>query len=161
MKVSDWMWKDTHTVRVNESLDEAAGIMLRHDCGSVPVVDEQEEVIGMITDRDICMCGLIEGKPLNRLPVSLAMTKELWSCKAEDTVHDAEELMRTHKLHRLPVLGNKGELVGVFRVNDLLRATKNRKGPNATEVVETLRAITDRRPEPIHEKELAGTTKTV
>jgi CBS domain-containing protein len=145
MKISDCMLKETYSCLPETPLDEAAEVMFRRDCGSIPVLDEEAHVIGMITDRDICMCGMIEGRPLRRLSVSHAMAKEVWSCRPEDSVENAQTIMETHSVSRLPVVDESTKLVGILRLGDIARvATNRRNGPKATELVKTLDLLSTR-----------------
>lgn len=112
----------THTVRAcssEDTLNTAAEIMWNSDCGCVPVVDGERRVVGMITDRDVCMAAYTQGGPLRSLRVDSAMAKEIYSCKPDDTLAAAEELMRSKRIRRLPVTDAGGHLVGIVSLNDI------------------------------------------
>lgn len=97
----------------------AAKIMWERDCGAVPVVDERSQVLGMITDRDLCIASYLQGKPLYEIPVEEVMSKELWSCRPQDNVSDAERVMRDHQVRRLPVIDEEGRLQGILSLSDI------------------------------------------
>jgi signal-transduction protein with cAMP-binding, CBS, and nucleotidyltransferase domain len=75
----------------------------------------------MITDRDICMCALFEGKPLGELLVNQAMTTRLRCCEPNDTLEQAERLMSEGRIRRLPVVNAGRELIGLISLADLAR----------------------------------------
>lgn len=64
MKVQDIMTADVETCRLDDTLDRPAAIMWERDCGVVPVVDDESRIVGMLTDRDICMAAYTQGRPL-------------------------------------------------------------------------------------------------
>jgi CBS domain-containing protein len=122
MKVADVMTRDVACIRKNEACSAAAQLMWNRDCGAVPVVDENgTRVIGMITDRDICMSCLTQYRPPQEIFVAEAMSRELYSCSPEDTLAKAEELMRARQVRRIPVLEAGERLVGIVSLADIVR----------------------------------------
>ena len=119
MKVAQVMKHAVWTCQAADTLDRAAQIMWDNDCGCVPVVEGDRHVIGMITDRDICMAAYTQGAPLRSLQVRDAMSKSVCACNGGDEVAEAEKIMRTHQVHRLPVLDAFGHLIGILSLNDL------------------------------------------
>jgi len=95
--------------------------MWDHDCGCVPVLNEQARVVGMITDRDICMAAFFQGAPISGIKVSTVMSRELFSSFADDDLSVAETIMREKKVRRLPVLNQEGRLVGLVSLSDIAR----------------------------------------
>lgn len=146
------MTREVRTCRPDDSLHAAAKVMWDCDCGCVPVVDDDRRVIGMLTDRDICMAAYTQERPLSSLRVSDAMSKEVFACSPGDPVSTAEEVMRTKQVRRLPVVED-GRLAGIVSLNDLsltaARPTRRGKKKEITtsEVGETLAAIGVHRPE--------------
>jgi CBS-domain-containing membrane protein len=122
MKVSEVMSKVAYTSHPWETLNEAARWMWEKDCGVVPVVDEAEHVVGMLTDRDICMAAYTTGRALADLKVESAMSRRLVACLADHSLEAAADLMAQNKVRRLPVLDADGKLQGVLSLNDLARA---------------------------------------
>jgi CBS domain-containing protein len=136
MKVSDLMTKDVRTCWINEPLERAAKLMWESDCGSVPVLDQNGRVVGMITDRDVCMAAYTQGQVLGRIPISQAMSAELYSCRAEEDLDKVEKKMRFHQVRRLPVLDDEGHLRGILSLADMAqRAAKDAKGKAGTRQV--------------------------
>ena len=119
--VREIMTKKIYGCRIGAPLSEAAQIMWDHDCGAVPILDEHERPIAMLTDRDICMAAHFSGQPLSALTVGGAMSKQLWSCGPDDTIEAAEAIMRERQIRRIPVVDDE-RLVGIVTMNDLVRA---------------------------------------
>jgi CBS domain-containing protein len=146
MKVEQLMTRTVQACRRWDSLNQAARIMWDQDCGCVPVVDDQRHVVGIVTDRDICMAAYTRGLPLWALQVDGAMAHEVHTCRPGDTLAAAERTMRAHQLHRLPVVDEAGVLVGLLSLRDLaVEATREhgrrRAEVSAEEVAETLGAV--------------------
>jgi CBS domain-containing protein len=146
MKVEDLMTTDVGACRPFDSVDRSAKIMWERDCGVVPVVDQEGRVIAMLTDRDICIAALTQGRALGEIHVSSAMSRRLWSCRPKDDLKEAEKVMRVHQVRRLPVVDAEGRLVGLLSISDLARVAVSTKGAKknavaASEVGQTLGAI--------------------
>jgi CBS domain-containing protein len=149
--VQSLMTKDPKCCRPEESLRTAAYLMWECDIGSIPIVDQEHRVVGMITDRDICMAGYFQDRPLSDISVRQAMASKIVACRPEDDVKTAERLMRDNQIRRLPVINREGHLVGIISVNDLARraaSDRHLSSPQVGEtgVVTTLAAIASPRP---------------
>jgi len=94
MQVDQIMNRDAKVCHPQDSLNRTAQIMWENSCGAVPVVDEQSRPIGFLTDRDICMAAYTQGRLLGELRVEGAMAKKVISCKAEDDLRSAANVMR-------------------------------------------------------------------
>jgi CBS domain-containing protein len=153
MEVHELMVTNVAICRPHDTLDHAARLMWENDCGSVPVVDEKGCVVGMLTDRDICMAAYTRGISLRNGQVSSAMSKELFTCTAEEDLSTAEALMRTHKVRRLPVIGAQGRLAGIISLNDIVREAERERATSAarrvsdTEITQTFGSICEPRVE--------------
>jgi CBS-domain-containing membrane protein len=148
MKVSDLMTKEVRACHRHDSLNRAAQLMWENDCGAIPVVDAEMKVIGMLTDRDICMAAYTQGVALVDASVGGVMSQNVSACNPSDNIAAAAERMRERQIRRLPVVDEKGRLVGILSVSDIareadrLRASKSRKRPiKDGELIETLGAI--------------------
>jgi CBS domain-containing protein len=138
------MTRGVWSCSVHDSLREAAKIMWDHDCGCVPVIDDLEHVVGMLTDRDVCVSGYTQGKPYDHIPVSVAMSKKVFGIRANEEVEKAERLMRERQVRRLPVIDHDGRLEGIVSIGDLARrveAGHATDGLTGDEVATTLAAI--------------------
>ncbi len=151
MKVSDLMTKEVRACHQHDSLNRAAQLMWENDCGVVPVIDSDSKVIGMLTDRDICMAAYTQGVALVDASVGSAMSCDVCVCAASDNITSAAERMRERQIRRLPVIDKAGRLVGILSMSDIaretdrLRASKSRKRPiKDGEFIETLGAICSR-----------------
>ena len=148
MKVSELMTKGVRACHQHDSLNRAAQLMWENDCGAVPVVDSDTKVIGMLTDRDICMAAYTQGVALGEASVGSAMSREVCVCNPSDNISAAAERMRERQIRRLPVINDEERLVGILSMSDIareadrLRASKSRKRPiKDGELIETLGAI--------------------
>jgi CBS domain-containing protein len=130
MDVSQIMQRTVQVCKPEDRLSDAAKKMWDSDIGCLPVVDPNDQVIGIVTDRDICMAGYIQGLPLSEIPVFVAMSKEVFSCTPIDNIVDAEEKMQFHQVRRLPVIDPNGKLAGILSISDLAReAEREINGP--------------------------------
>lgn len=148
MKASDLMTRDVHSCRVSDTLHTAAQIMWNNDCGCVPVTDEQLHIIGMITDRDICMAALSQGKTLDAMTVGSVASTSVSSGCVNDSAEDIESLMRLGHVRRIPILDEEGRLAGIVSVADLARHVNGKtraNGVSAEAVAQTLAAVSTAR----------------
>lgn len=148
MKVRDLMSADVKSCNVHDSLNRAAQIMWDNNCGCVPVVDVGRRVIGILTDRDICMAAYTQGTPLGTSAVGSAMATEVHSCQPDDTLAGALKLMRAHRVRRLPVVDDDGLLLGIISLNDIAREAERERAAKLkkrqvkdTDIAQTLGAI--------------------
>jgi CBS-domain-containing membrane protein len=151
MEVAEVMSREVQCCAPGDSLAHAATLMWDHDCGCLPVCIRREgkaRTVGLITDRDICMCALFEHAPLAELLVTQAMTKHVLGCQPGDSLEQAERAMQGGRVRRLPVLSSEGDLLGMISLADLAREAE-REGSNrifgrdsaASDVGHTLAAI--------------------
>ena len=121
LNVERIMTKEVKTCRENDTLQTAARIMWDADCGCVPIVDDADHVVGMITDRDICMATMLKGTRPQDLFVNGVMTRQVHSCRPNDSVEEAERVLARYQIRRLPVTDTYGRLVGIVSLNDIGR----------------------------------------
>lgn len=121
MKVEQIMNKKIGTCMMEDSLNEAARIMWERDCGVVPVTasDRSGRLVGILTDRDICMASYTQGRNLKEMKVADAMSTGVSCCKPDDTLQDAARIMQEVKVRRLPVIDDAGHLLGIVSLADL------------------------------------------
>lgn len=142
MQAKELMAREPRAVRVHERLDAAARVMWEQDCGFCPVVDGTGVLIGVLTDRDLCMAAYTQGKALFELPVTAAMARSVRTVRAEDTVQAVLAVMQQAQVHRAPVVDARGMLVGIVSTNDLVRAAANRPAAiDANLVIKALATI--------------------
>jgi CBS domain-containing protein len=121
MKISEVMTTDVQTIGADQTAREAAAFMLRAEAGSIPVC-EGDRVIGMITDRDIAVRGVAEGRGPDT-PVRDLMSDGIVCARAEDNVDDVARRMSQEQVRRLPVLDADEKLIGIVSLGDLARET--------------------------------------
>ena len=142
MNVQDVMSREPHTVRMVDRLDQAARILLEQDCGFVPVVDGANVLVGVLTDRDLCMASYMQAKAIANVPVLAVMARELVTCGPGESLNHAMEIMARAQVHRLPVVDARGVLLGVLSSNDLLQLAVTRPAVvAAAKVLATIAAI--------------------
>ena len=154
MKVEDVMTKGVQSCRPEANLADAAMRMWRNDCGVLPVVANGEKVVGMITDRDICMAAATKHRDLTNIRVSEVVSGKVYSCSPDADIHEALKTMQQKQVRRLPIIRSEdGKLVGILSMNDL--ALKEQGGAkaelSAEDVEQTLRGICAHRELPLAE----------
>jgi CBS domain-containing protein len=133
MKVSEVMTTEVETVSADQTAREAAAFMLRADAGSIPVC-EGERVIGMITDRDIAVRGVAEGRGPDT-PISELMSDGIVCAHEDDDVRAVAQRMSEEQVRRMPVLNSEQNLVGIVSLGDLARETAGQAAEQALEGV--------------------------
>ncbi len=133
MKVSEVMTTELETVSADQTAREAARFMLRADAGSIPVC-EGERVIGMITDRDIAVRGVAEGRD-PATPVRELMSKNIICARADDDVDEIARRMSDEQVRRLPVVDAEEKLIGIVSLGDLAREPRGESAEQALEGV--------------------------
>jgi len=129
MNIQSIMSTDICTARAEDSLQVPARQMWEHDCGIVPIVDTQLKVVGVITDRDICMAAYTQGKRLSEIRVREVISNKVVSCRPEESWVTVAGRMATHQVRRLPVVDGAGKLVGIVSINDLALAAQEKGHP--------------------------------
>jgi CBS domain-containing protein len=160
MKVEELMTKDAKAIWVTESLADAAKSMWEHNCGILPVIKDGRKVVGLITDRDICMAAAMRERNPSGISVEEVMTGKVYSAMPGDDIHQALETMREHRVRRLPVVGPEGELEGILSMNDIVLSAKERDGKKTpeiayTDVMKTFQAICEH-PLPMQQAQAAA-----
>ena len=117
MKVRDVMTSEVTTANADTSLEEIATMMKSEDTGAIPVVEE-EELLGLITDRDIVIRCVAEGRDPAEVSAEDILSENLEVVDPDTDVQEALDLMGRHQIRRLPVVEN-GKLVGMVSLGDL------------------------------------------
>ncbi|MDP9321008.1 MAG: CBS domain-containing protein [Chloroflexota bacterium] len=133
MKVEELMTRDPATLGPESTCSEAAALMKRQDCGSLPVVKDGR-LVGIVTDRDIVVRGIAGGKDPAQLAVSEIMTPGPITVAPGMKAEDASKLMSEKQVRRLPVVEN-GRLVGILAIGQVARhESANAAGETLKEV---------------------------
>ena len=134
MRCREIMTRDLRTASPETSLQQVAAMMRDGDMGAVPVV-ENGRLVGIVTDRDIVIRCLADGKGAST-PVSEAMTTEMFSVGPNDFVFEAVRLMGDKQVRRIPVIEMDGKLAGIISMADVALETEDE-----LEIAETLEEI--------------------
>ena len=142
MKVKDLMTSEVTSCDLNASLADAAKAMWDHDCGVLPVLKDGKELVGVITDRDICMASVMRDSYPSHISVEEAITGEVFSTTPDDDLQQALITMGQHQVRRLPVIDSEGQLKGMLSMNDVTECL-GRKGMDlpVKKIVEAFKSI--------------------
>jgi CBS-domain-containing membrane protein len=124
MKVKELMTPNVKAIWLTESLADAAKLMWENDCGVLPIIKDGRKVIGLITDRDICMGAAMRNHNLSAISVEEVMTGQVHAVQPEDNVDEALRVMEQHQVRRLPVINTESELEGILSINDIVLHAK-------------------------------------
>ncbi len=150
MKIQDIMTSDVQCCGPATNLAAAAKMMWDSDCGALPVLNVDGQVMGVITDRDICMSTATKNKPASDITVWETVSGKAHTCRMSDDVHTALNIMKRERVRRLPVVDDDGMLQGIVAMNDFVLLAGEAKGGKAPvvsyeDVVRTMKAISSHR----------------
>jgi CBS domain-containing protein len=126
MKVVDIMRRDYASCSVDDRLNVAAQMMWDRNVASV-VVLSGSDLAGILTDRDIAMSALTQGRLLSDIPVKTAMASEIVSAGRDDRLDDVLERMRTRTVRHCPIVDVEGRVLGVVSLDDLAKGNSGRQ----------------------------------
>jgi CBS domain-containing protein len=118
MKIIEIMTQDPELISPDASIKDAAKRMKNEDIGALPV-GENDRLIGMVTDRDIAMRGVAEGRAPETTPVRDVMSEKILYCFEDDSIEDAAQCMAEHQVRRLPILNRDKRLTGIVSLADI------------------------------------------
>ena len=138
MTCEEIMTRNPKCCAPDDSAVRAARIMKIEDVGSVPVCSggDNSRLIGIVTDRDLCLEIIAEGRDPNSVTVESCMTREPVTCRIDDSTEAALSRMEANQIRRIPVLNRQGMLVGIIAQADI--ATRVRSAKKTAEVVEEI-----------------------
>jgi CBS domain-containing protein len=152
MRIEDLMTRDPECCTPHHDLAHAAMIMWRRDCGIVPVVEGgTQTLIGIITDRDICMAATMKGRAPGAIPVADVMNRKPMTCLPDEDVKSALRKMGDAQVRRLPVADAAGNVRGILALNDLVLRLERADGKGGedsiphSDVMGMLRSISKHR----------------
>ena len=127
MKAQDIMAKDPRCVTPRTSVQEAARLMKAEDVGALPVIesDSSRKLVGIVTDRDIAIRAVADGRDLGSVTVSDIMSKGATTAKASDSVDDVMQVMGREQVRRIPIVDDRDQLVGIVSQADVVRKAKS------------------------------------
>lgn len=141
MKVSEIMTKHPVCCWPSSSTLSAALLMQETDTGIVPVIQDPftPTLVGVVTDRDLCLHVVAGGRDPASTWVDACMTRDPICCSEQDEIVVVLDLMKTNQVRRLPVVNEKHEVVGMLSLGDLVRMTEI----EAAAIVRTLRRVSE------------------
>jgi CBS domain-containing protein len=144
LRARDLMTRNVTTVNRWDTVERAARLMGECDCGSLPVVGDGERLIGMITDRDIAIRIAGRGLDPRRAHVDQAMSDDVIACHENDSVDGCMRQMSRHQIRRLPIVDDRGRVVGIVSQGDLARhAGSHRDMGERRAVADVLYAVSE------------------
>ena len=111
----------------NTTLDEVAKMMLHNDCGEIPIVDTNDRLIGVITDRDIVCRAVAEGKNPIGYTVESCMSSPVVTVREDDSLEEIVTTMEQHRIRRVPVMNDGGICAGIIAQADVARVAPKRE----------------------------------
>ena len=151
MKVQELMTKDVKTCGRGSNLAEVASILWDGDCGALPVVNDENKVVAMISDRDICFAVATKGRLASEVAVGeVTSGNPLYTCAPDDDIRDALYTMQQQQVRRIPVVNSAGRIEGILSISDVVNAAHIEirginQGISNNEVISTLQAICEPR----------------
>ncbi len=124
MNVSSVMTPNPACCSTSTPLRDVARMMVDHDCGQIPVVDESQRPIGVVTDRDIAVRIVAEGRDTSQATAADAMTSPARTVTTGTSLTDCVCLMEADQIRRVPVVDESGRLAGIVAIADLALAGK-------------------------------------
>jgi CBS domain-containing protein len=134
MKVQDLMTTNAITCSPNTNLATAAGLMWDNNCGSLAVTNDEGKVIGLITDRDICIAVATRHRLASEILVSEVTTGEVWACGPQDGIRNLLQTMRHARVRRIPVISDNGVLQGIVSISDIVLHAEEVEGKQKSEL---------------------------
>ncbi|MFM2044658.1 MAG: hypothetical protein RLY86_3234 [Pseudomonadota bacterium] len=127
IRIAEVMTQGLRSIRPDQSIKDAAGMMAEEDVGVLPVM-EKERLVGLVTDRDIAIRLVGEGKDLARTLVREVMSTDLVTAREDEDVTDVLDRMAEEQLHRIPVVDAQGRPTGIVALADLVGILPERTG---------------------------------
>ena len=129
MRVAEAMSRDVRVANPNQSIVDAAKMMADTDCGVLPV-GENDRLVGMITDRDIVVRALAQGKA-GDTAIREVMSQDIKYCFEEDDIDDVARNMSDLQVRRLPVLNHDKRLTGIVTIGDIAHTHQSKMAGEA------------------------------
>jgi len=120
MRVGDVMTAAAVCCSPESNLGSAVELLWSHNCGMLPVVDNQGKLIGVVTDRDICIALGTRNRLAGDLTVGQVATSRFITCRPDDEIHEAVNTMAEHHVRRLPVVDSQGVPQGILSMDDVI-----------------------------------------
>ena len=121
MKCNEVMTKNPVCCSPNDSVVKAAQLMKRSDIGSIPIIETEEtkKLVGILTDRDLALKVVAEGRNPQSIKVEEVMTHTVITCRTDDDLQNALEIMAEYQLRRIPVVDSDNRIIGIIAQADV------------------------------------------
>jgi CBS domain-containing protein len=142
-KCNEIMTKKPVCCLPNDSVAQAAKLMKSGNIGSIPVVENEQsqKLVGIVTDRDLALKIIAEGRDAKSTKVETVMTPKVVTCQADDDLQKALDAMAEHQLRRIPVVDNDNRIVGIIAQADV--ATRAGQPEKTAEVVTEISQVSE------------------
>ena len=137
MKVKDCMCGEVCCVKPDTKVYEIAKLMGQNHIGCVPVCDDQNCLVGIITDRDIILRSIANDKDVKSTKASEIMTTNVCTCNENEDISDAENKMAQNQIRRIPVVDNN-KVIGILTLGDLAHYNEETGEDNFCNTVEDI-----------------------
>lgn len=129
MRAEEIMTREPATCTPDTRIQDVAHLMLDHDCGEIPIIDDREtrRLVGVVTDRDIAVRAVAEGRSPTDTRASEIMSSSVVSGTPEASLDECLGLMEKHQIRRLPIVDGDGRCIGVVSQADIALRGKDRK----------------------------------
>lgn len=137
MKIKDCMECNVYYLKPENTVQECAKMMSDNHIGCVPVCDSEDNIVGLVTDRDIILRSIAWDKDVKTTPISEIMTTKVCCCNKDVEIKEAQELMSQNQIRRLPIVDDDNKIIGILTLGDLAKSDN----VNNKEVSDTLETI--------------------
>ncbi len=120
MKVKEIMTQSAVCCNPETNVGAAVELMWVRNCGMLPVVSADQELVGIVTDRDICIAMGTRNRLAGELSVGEIATRNVFTCEPDEEIHDALRTMAGKHVRRLPVVNSKGIPLGILSMDDII-----------------------------------------
>lgn len=146
MKVKDVMMRTPASCEATTNLGAAVEILWNRNCGILPILNSQGKVLGVVTDRDLCIAMGTRNQLPGDVTVGQVVSGKVFTCKPDDDIRDALNTMAREKVRRLPVINDAGQLEGILSMDDIVLHSEGGIAGKASElshdtVVNTLKQL--------------------
>ncbi len=126
MNIESIMTKQPLCCSPAASVQDVARIMKENDVGAIPVVSDlvSKQLVGIITDRDLCISAMADGKDPRKTSIADYFTKTVVTCAPEDTLEACEQKMKQYRIRRIPVVDKQNSCIGIVVQADLARVDR-------------------------------------
>ncbi len=131
MKVKECMCNQVYAAKPETTIYDIAKMMQTNQVGCIPICDNNNNMVGIVTDRDIVLRGVVCNKDIKTTPISEIMTTKVCYCAPNDDINQAEHKMSEYQIRRIPVVENN-QIIGILTLGDLVTEGTRNQDVNTT-----------------------------